>query len=149
MTTQSVTTSTCRTFGNTQTDNRKGEGQSAPTNKYKSNPINQYTMKRTDLRAIMQLAWQFVKRNGIELAEALRKAWQVFKLKAAMAKGIVRFYFRKVDGTIREAYGTLKAELMPETKGNDNRKKNDSVQVYFDTEKQEFRCFKLANLVIL
>lgn len=32
-------------------------------------------MKRTDLRAIMQLAWQFVKRNGIELAEALRKAW--------------------------------------------------------------------------
>ena len=106
-------------------------------------------MKRTDLRAIMQLAWQFVKRNGIELAEALRKAWQVFKLKAAMAKGIVRFYFRKVDGTIREAYGTLKAELMPETKGSDNRKKNQSVQVYFDTEKQEFRCFKLANLVAL
>lgn len=106
-------------------------------------------MKRTDLRAIMQLAWQFVKRNGIELAEALRKAWQVFKLKAAMAKGIVRCYFRKVDGTIREAYGTLKAELMPETKGSDNRKKNESVQVYFDTEKQEFRCFKLANLVAL
>lgn len=66
-----------------------------------------------------------------------------------MAKGIVRFYFRKVDGTIREAYGTLKAELMPETKGSDNRKKNESVQVYFDTEKQEFRCFKLANLVAL
>lgn len=106
-------------------------------------------MKRADLRAIMQLAWQFVKRNGIELAEALRKAWQVFKLKVQMAKGIVRFYFRKVDGTIREAYGTLKAELIPETKGNDNRKKNDSVQVYFDTEKQEFRCFKLANLVAL
>lgn len=106
-------------------------------------------MKRADLRAIMQLAWQFVKRNGIELAEALRKAWQVFKLKSQMAKGIVRFYFRKVDGTIREAYGTLKAELMPETKGSDNRKKNDSVQVYFDTEKQEFRCFKLANLVAL
>lgn len=30
-------------------------------------------MKRTDLRAIMQLAWQFVKRNGIELAEALKR----------------------------------------------------------------------------
>ena len=106
-------------------------------------------MKKTDLRAIMQMAWQFVKRNGMTLADALKKAWQVFKLKAQMMKGIVRFYFRKVDGTIREAYGTLKAELMPETKGNDNRKKNDSVQVYFDTEKQEFRCFKLANLVTL
>lgn len=106
-------------------------------------------MKATDLRSIMQMAWQFVKRNGMTLAEGLRKAWQVFKLKAAMTRGIVRFYFRKVDGTIREAYGTLKAELMPEIKGEDNRKKNDTVQVYFDTEKQEFRCFKLANIVTL
>ena len=95
------------------------------------------------------MAWQFVKRNGMTLAEGLKKAWQVFKLKAAMAKGIVRFYFRKVDGTIREAYGTLKAELMPEVKGEDNRRKNDTVQVYFDSEKQEFRCFKLANIVTL
>lgn len=106
-------------------------------------------MKATDLRNIMKMAWQFVKRNGMTLAEGLKKAWQVFKLKAAMAKGIVRFYFRKVDGTIREAYGTLKAELMPEVKGEDNRRKNDTVQVYFDTEKQEFRCFKLANIVTL
>lgn len=106
-------------------------------------------MKTTDLRNIMKMAWQFVKRNGMTLAEGLKKAWQVFKLKAAMAKGIVRFYFRKVDGTIREAYGTLKAELMPEVKGEDNRRKNDTVQVYFDTEKQEFRCFKLANIVTL
>lgn len=106
-------------------------------------------MKATDLRNIMKMAWQFVKRNGMTLAEGLKKSWQVFKLKAAMAKGIVRFYFRKVDGTIREAYGTLKAELMPEVKGEDNRRKNDTVQVYFDTEKQEFRCFKLANIVTL
>ena len=97
----------------------------------------------------MQMAWQFVKRNGITLAEALKKAWQVFKLKAQMMKGIVRFYFRKVDGTIREAYGTLRADLMPEIKGEDNRRKNDTVQTYFDTEKQEFRCFKLANIVTL
>ena len=106
-------------------------------------------MKKTDLRAIMQMAWQFVKRNGMTLADALKKAWQVFKLKAQMMKGIVRFYFRKVDGTIREAYGTLRTDLMPEIKGEDNRRKNDTVQTYFDTEKQEFRCFKLANIVTL
>lgn len=106
-------------------------------------------MKKTDLRSIMQMAWQFVKRNGMTLADALKKAWQVFKLKAQMMKGIVRFYFRKVDGTIREAYGTLRADLMPEIKGEDNRRKNDTVQTYFDTEKQEFRCFKLANIVTL
>lgn len=106
-------------------------------------------MKKNDLRAIMQMAWQFVKRNGMTLADALKKAWQVFKLKAQMTRGIVKFYFRKVDGTIREAYGTLRTDLMPEIKGEDNRKKNDTVQTYFDTEKQEFRCFKLANLVTL
>lgn len=106
-------------------------------------------MKKTDLRSIMQMAWQFVKRNGMTLADALKKAWQVFKLKAQMMKGIVRFYFRKVDGTIREAYGTLRTDLMPEIKGEDNRRKNDTVQTYFDTERQEFRCFKLANIVTL
>lgn len=106
-------------------------------------------MKKTDLRTIMQMAWQFVKRNGMTLAEGLKKAWQVFKLKAQMMKGIVRFYFRKVDGSIREAYGTLKADLMPEIKGEDNRRKNDTVQTYFDTEKQEFRCFKIANIETL
>lgn len=106
-------------------------------------------MKKTDLRSIMQMAWQFVKRNGMTLADALKKAWQVFKLKAQMMKGIVRFYFRKVDGSIREAYGTLRTDLMPEIKGEDNRRKNDTVQTYFDTERQEFRCFKLANIVTL
>ena len=105
-------------------------------------------MKNTDLRAIMKMAWQFVKRNGLELSEALKKAWQVFKLKAKMAKGVVRFYFRKIDGTIREAYGTLRADLIPQTEASsDSRKKNDTVQCYYDTEKQSFRCFKLANLV--
>lgn len=104
-------------------------------------------MKNSDLRTIMSMAWQFVKRNGINLSEALKKAWQVFKLKAKMAKGIVRFYFRKVDGTIREAYGTLRSDLMPEIKGDDTRRKNDTTQTYYDTEKQAFRCFKLANLV--
>ena len=55
-------------------------------------------MKKTDLRTIMQMAWQFVKRNGFELSEALKQAWQVFKLKKQMLKGIVKFYYQKVAG---------------------------------------------------
>jgi len=104
-------------------------------------------MKKSDLRAIMQMAWQFVKRNGFTMAEALKAAWLNFKLKAAMAVRIVKFYFQKVDGSIREAYGTLRTDMMPATSGNDNRRKNDTVQTYFDTEKSEFRCFKRANLI--
>lgn len=104
-------------------------------------------MKKSDLRTIMSMAWQFVKRNGFTMSEALHAAWLNFKLKVAMAVRIVKFYFQKVDGSIREAYGTLRSDLIPEVKGDDKRKKNDTVQVYFDTEKQEFRCFKVANLV--
>lgn len=103
-------------------------------------------MKRNVLHDIMSLAWQFVKRNGFTMSEALKVAWANIKLKAAMKQRIVKFYFQKVDGSIREAYGTLKENLIPATSG-DNRKRNDTIQVYFDTERQEYRCFKKANLI--
>lgn len=103
-------------------------------------------MKRNVLHDIMSLAWLFVKRNGFTMSEALKVAWANMKLKAAMKQRIVKFYFQKVDGSIREAYGTLKENLIPATSG-DNRKRNDTVQVYFDTERQEYRCFKKANLI--
>jgi len=102
-------------------------------------------INRSDL---FSLAWQFVKRNGFTISVALKTAWQNLKLKVAMKFKIVKFYYYKVDMTIREAYGTLCDNLVPEIAGTDNRKKNDTVQVYFDTEKQEWRCFKKANLVI-
>lgn len=102
-------------------------------------------MKET-LRKIMKLAWQFVKLNGFTLSEALKEAWANIKLVNAMHKGIVKFYFTKVDGSKREAYGTLSSEVIPPVGGE--RKNNDTCQVYFDTEKQAWRCFKKANLAI-
>ena len=94
----------------------------------------------------MKLAWRFVKRNGFTLSEALKEAWANIKLVNAMHKGIVKFYFTKVDGSKREAYGTLSSEVIPPVGGE--RKNNDTCQVYFDTEKQAWRCFKKANLAI-
>lgn len=101
---------------------------------------------KTQMREVMTLAWQMVKKNGYTMAEALKTAWRNIKLRTQMQQRIVKFYFQKVDGSIREAYGTLKETLVPAT-GDDNRKKNDTVQVFFDTEKQAWRCFKKANLI--
>lgn len=101
---------------------------------------------KKQMSEIMKQAWQFIKRNGFNRSEAMKVAWANFKLKAAMKTRIVKFYFQKVDGTIREAYGTLAADCIPATQG-DGRRKNDTVQVYFDTEKSEYRCFKKANLI--
>lgn len=102
--------------------------------------------RKNQLSKIMNLAWAFVKRNGFTMGEALKVAWRNFKLKSAMQGKIVKFYFQKVDGTLREAYGTLKESLLPVTQGSD-RKTNYDLQTYFDTEKGEWRCFKKANLV--
>lgn len=97
------------------------------------------------LSELMQMAWQFVRKNGFTMSEALKTAWANFKLKKAMRKGIVRFYFRKVDGTIREAYGTLKESLLPPTMSG--RKHNPTVQVYWDSEREGWRSFKKANVI--
>lgn len=104
------------------------------------------TKIKNQLKEVMLMAWTFVKRNGFSMSEALKCAWANMKLKAAMKQRIVKFFFKKVDGSIREAYGTLKENLIPATSG-DSRKKNDTVQIYYDTEKQEYRCFKKANLL--
>lgn len=105
------------------------------------------TQFKSLMREVMRLAWQMVKKNGFSMSEALKTAWMNIKLKAAMKERIVKFYFQKVDGSIREAYGTLKDSMLPDSKGTDSRKKSDTVQTYFDTERGEYRCYKVANLV--
>ena len=99
------------------------------------------------LQKVMKLAWQLVKRNGYTMSEAMKVAWANAKLVRAMKDRIVKFYFQKVDGSVREAFGTLNETLIPAHTDGNGRKKNDTVQVYFDTEKQEFRCYKKANLL--
>ena len=73
---------------------------------------------REFLSEVMRMAWQFVKRNGLTMSEALKVAWRNAKLKIAMRLRIVKFYFQKVDGTMREAYGTMSAKLIPESCGS-------------------------------
>ncbi len=102
---------------------------------------------RESMRSLMVQSWQMVRRYGLTMAEAMRKSWAILKLKKQMKAGIIKFAYEKVDGTIRTAWGTLKEDPIPQTSGNDNRKKNDTIFVYFDKEKDGFRCFKLINFI--
>ena len=104
------------------------------------------TTFQKQMSEIMKAAWSFVKVNGMSMAEALRCAWVNYKVRAAMVSRIVKFYFLKVDGSVREAYGTLKSDIVPSTQDG-GRKPNPSVQVYYDTETASWRCFKRANLL--
>ena len=63
-----------------------------------------------------------------------------------LKEGIVEFEFIKKDETVRSAKGTLESSLLPPPKpaGDSEvatRKKNDSVFVYYDLEKNAFRSF--------
>ena len=86
----------------------------------------------------------FVRKNGYSMSEALKCAWANLKLKAAL-KVEIGSTSRKTDGTLRQAFGTLLENRVPETKGT--KKTADNCQVYFDTEKEEWRCFKKCNLI--
>ena len=101
--------------------------------------------RKSTLANIMRMAWMFVKRNCFTMAEALKVAWLNAKGTKAMRTGIVQFFFMKVDGTLRQAFGTLDPHRLPETQGS-GRRPADTVQVYYDTEKQEYLYFKKCNL---
>lgn len=90
-------------------------------------------------KEVMLLAWQFIKKLGMNLSSALKQAWKNIKLKYKLIQGIVTFRFRKLDGSIRLATGTLKQELIPEV--TESRIKPD-IQTYFDMEKKAWRCFR-------
>ena len=58
----------------------------------------------------------------------------------------MKFHYEKEDGTIRQAFGTLKSDIVPALVGSD-RKRADNVQTYFDMERQSWRSFKKINLL--
>lgn len=103
--------------------------------------------RRNRLSEIMSKAWYLFRTYGINFSDALKRAWAWFRLRAKMQKEIVEFWFVKSDGTKRQAFGTLRSDLLPETKG-ESRRNYEHLQTYFDTEKGEFRCFKIVNLSI-
>ena len=75
------------------------------------------TQAKNRLSEIMRMAWTFVRRNGYTMSEALKCAWANIKLRAVLHQRIVEFYFKKTDGTLRQAFGTLMSDRVPETKG--------------------------------
>lgn len=101
---------------------------------------------KNKMRDLMKRAWMLVKVYGFSMAEAMKQAWLVLRLKVAMKNGIVKFMYTKLNGEVRTAWGTLKDGLIPETKDTE-RKKNESLITYYDNEKQAYRSFKVANLI--
>lgn len=80
-------------------------------------------------------------------SEALKQAWKAIRVYSSMLVGKVKFQFRKVNGELRDAIGTL-TDIDYTPKGNGPRKPGPAdVIKFFDVEKMQFRSFKAANLI--
>ena len=61
----------------------------------------------------------------------------------ALSKGIVRFAFLKLDGELRDAYGTLNPASIPAAqRPKGKRTPPDSVFVYYDVQRSDWRCLR-------
>ena len=78
---------------------------------------------------------------------ALKKAWQLYRLAKAMRKGVVKFFYEKVDGSARVAYGTLCNLPAGITSKRSSKAPNFSTMCYWDTKKGAFRSFRVENFI--
>ena len=96
-----------------------------------------------NLKSIMNRAWMLIRKYGLSMSEALKKAWAVAKTIKKMLTGVAHFYFTKADGTIREAFGRL--VNVPATAGV--RTTPSHLVTYYDCEKEAWRSFKAINFI--
>lgn len=81
------------------------------------------------------------------------KADEIMLLQSKMTEQAVKFQFKKKDGTIRDAIGTLKRALMKQEDGTlwepkgDGKPEPASVIRYFDIEKGMWRCFTVTDFI--
>lgn len=92
---------------------------------------------------VFKRAHVMAKETGKAFSICLVKAWQLYRLKKAMLKGMVKFAFEKADGSLRYALGTLNVNW--ESKGT--REPNYKSVPYFDLEANGLRSFKSQNLI--
>lgn len=91
--------------------------------------------------------------NLVSLGLTEKEAENIITLKEEMLKRAVKFSYKKKDGKVREAVGTLRRDLMKLKDGSlwtpkgDPKPEDVSKIDYFDIEAQWWRQFSVQNLV--
>jgi len=74
----------------------------------------------------------------------------ITKFKNALHKRVVEFEYKKKNGDIRTAHGTLNIDLMGEEnapKGTSDYKVPDNTIRYYDTDSKGWRSFLVENFI--
>lgn len=93
------------------------------------------------------------KKELVSLGLTEKKAEEIVLLESKMLEEAVKFQFKKKDGSIRDAVGTLVRGKMVKEDGSvwepvgPQRKENPSIVNFWDCVKKEWRCFNVFNLI--
>lgn len=86
-----------------------------------------------------------IKNQFATFSAALVHAWKVIRLQYKLCtNALVNFTYKKIDGSIREAVGTL--ESVPTPKGG-FKKTNYAILNHFDLQQNDWRCARIENLI--
>ena len=93
------------------------------------------------------------KEQLVSIGPTEKQADDVMLLESKMMETAVRFQFKKKDGSVREAVGTLVREKMVQPDGSiweplgESRPDVPTLVKYWDLTVQSWRCFNVFNLI--
>jgi len=100
-----------------------------------------------DKRRITSMALAiFAANNSLTWSECMKRAWDFHWLRQMLTKGIVNFRYTKSDGSLRQARGTLRMDVIPEDKrpkGTATHKPNYKNMAYYDLDREAWRSFDI------
>ena len=88
--------------------------------------------------------------KGYDLNQSLQISALIEALQFQLMNETAHFLYRKKNGSIRKAWGTLLEKVVNNnTNGRGYPRKLDGLQAYFDIELQEWRSFRYENLITI
>lgn len=88
--------------------------------------------------------------SGYNLTQSLQISVLIEVLQFKLINGTAHFIYRKTNGELREAFGTLLTKTVERNiNGRGYPRKLDGLQAYFDIEEQEWRSFRYENLITI
>ncbi|MBB4037653.1 hypothetical protein GGR21_003574 [Dysgonomonas hofstadii] len=88
--------------------------------------------------------------SGYNLTQSLQISVLIEVLQFKLINGTAHFIYRKANGELREAFGTLLTKTVERNiNGRGYPRKLDGLQAYFDIVEQEWRSFRYENLITI
>jgi hypothetical protein len=88
--------------------------------------------------------------KGYDLNQSLTTSSMIELLQIQLMNGTSHFIYKKKNGELREAFGTLLPKVVTNNiNGYGEPRRYYNCQAYFDIESQEWRSFKYENLLTI